>query len=91
MRFDKWCRYRYNRSKFHSSVEVAGMEEQKTEIQSSKRRPFWTVAELSEAAGVSTGYVRRLVRAGEIQGGYKVGRAWVVPSWAAEVWLEGQR
>jgi len=51
----------------------------------------WTVKELSEASGVSTQYIGRLLREGEKIHGRKVGYMWVIPDSEACKWLKGRK
>lgn len=51
----------------------------------------WSVNQLAEAAGVTPVYVRKLCQAGEIDGAFKVGRAWLIPSESAQRWLDDRQ
>lgn len=50
----------------------------------------WTVADLAAAAGVTTGRVRQLLRAGRLRG-QKVGGRWLVADADALGWLASER
>jgi hypothetical protein len=50
----------------------------------------WTVKALSEAAGVTPGYIRRLLLDGRIQGHKLSERLWVVPYEEGCRWLESR-
>ncbi len=47
---------------------------------------MWTTKELAEHAGVTDGYIRQKLIAGEIKG-EKFGRDWAIPDEEAERWL----
>ena len=49
-------------------------------------RDGYTTVELAQRAGVSTGYLRRLLIVGRLDGG-KIGRDWVIDRASAEAWL----
>ena len=46
----------------------------------------WTVGQLSEKAGVSESYIRRLIRQKKIKA-EKANFGWIIPLWAAKKWL----
>ncbi len=47
----------------------------------------WTTKEIAAAAGVTEGYIRRLLGQGRLKG-YKKGRDWLIPDEEAQRWLE---
>ena len=50
----------------------------------------WGSTELAKAAGVTDGYIRRLMRDGDLQG-YKIGKTWLIPDDVARAWLEERK
>jgi len=51
---------------------------------------LWSVRDLADMAGVTTSYIRRLVRLGKILG-HKVGRDWVISRSEARRWLQERK
>jgi hypothetical protein len=55
-----------------------------------EHRRYWTTGELAEAASVSEGWIRKLLRSGEKVDGFKAGRDWLVPDDEARRWLRSR-
>ena len=53
-------------------------------------KPFWTTADLAEAAGVTADYVRQDINGGRLKAA-KLGRDWVIREEDAQTWLAKKR